>query len=220
MIPAGTVERGERKRTVSEVSKAVAREALGRGHALTAVVRDPSRLALAGQQLTVVTGDALNPASVASVVAGHDAVVAAIGGRRGGNHQIVPAAACALLTGLPKAGVERLLWVGGGGSLEVAPGIRVVDTPKFPIERKAEALAQVEALNVFRSSTGDVQWSYLSPPAIIEPGQRTGRYRTGGDQLLTDERSVSRISVEDYAVALVDEVERPTHVRQRFTVAY
>lgn len=198
----------------------VAREALGRGHALTAVVRDPSRLALAGQQLTVVTGDALNPASVASVVAGHDAVVAAIGGRRGGNHQIVPAAACALLTGLPKAGVERLLWVGGGGSLEVAPGIRVVDTPKFPIERKAEALAQVEALNVFRSSTGDVQWSYLSPPAIIEPGQRTGRYRTGGDQLLTDERSVSRISVEDYAVALVDEVERPTHVRQRFTVAY
>lgn len=98
--------------------------------------------------------------------------------------------------------------------------MRLVDTPAFPAEYKAEALAQAEALKLFRSSTENVEWSYLSPPAIIQPGQRTGRYRTGTDQLLTDDKGESRISVEDYAVALMDEVERPAHSRKRFTVAY
>jgi uncharacterized protein len=125
-----------------------------------------------------------------------------------------------MLAGLSRAGVKRLVWVGGGGSLEVAPGVRLVDTPAFPAEYKAEALAQAEALKLFRSSSGNVEWSYLSPPAIIQPGQRTGRYRTGTDQLLTDDKGESRISVEDYAVALMDEVERPARSRKRFTVAY
>jgi uncharacterized protein len=116
--------------------------------------------------------------------------------------------------------VKRLVWVGGGGSLLVAPGVRVIDTPEFPAEWKAEASAQVQALELFRASTSDVEWSFLSPPAVIEPGQRTGRYRTGGDLLVTDEKGVSRISVEDYAVAFLDELERPAHIRQRFTIAY
>jgi hypothetical protein len=198
----------------------VAREALDRGHTVTAIVRDPARLQLTHERLTVATGDVTDPDSIVSVVAGHDAVVAAIGGRREAHHEVVPAAVRALLAGLSRAGVKRLVWVGGGGSLEVASGVRLIDTPQFPAEWKAEAVAQVEALGLFRASTGGVEWSYLSPPALIAPGQRTGRYRTGGDQLLTDEKGESRISVEDYAVALVDELERPAHVRQRFTVAY
>jgi hypothetical protein len=146
--------------------------------------------------------------------------VSAIGGRREAHYEVVPAAVRALLAGLAQDGVKRLVSVGGGSSLEVAPSVRLFDTPQFPAEWKAEASAQIEALELFRASTGDVEWSYLSPPAHIEPGQRTGRYRTGGDQLLTDEKGESRISVEDYAVALVDELERPAHIRQRFTVAY
>ena len=198
----------------------IAREALNRGHTITAIVRDPARLQLTHERLTVVTGDVTDPIRVASVVAGHDAVAAAIGGRREGNHQVVPAAVRTLLTGLPRAGVKCLVWVGGGSSLEVAPGVRLFDTPQFPTEWKAEALAQIEALQLFHASTGSVEWSYLSPPLNIEPGQRTGQYRTGGDQLLTAEKGESRISVEDYAVAFLDELEHPTHIRQRFTVAY
>jgi len=198
----------------------VAREALDRGHTVTAIVRDPARLQLTHERLTVATGDVTDPTRVASVVAGHDAVAAAIGGRREAHHQVVPAAVRALLTGLAQAGVKRLIWVGGGGSLEVVPGMRLIDTPQFPADWKPEAAAQIEALQLFRASTGSVEWSYLSPPAIIEPGRRTDRYRAGGDQLLTDEKGESRISVEDYAVAFLDELEHPAHIRQRFTVAY
>jgi uncharacterized protein len=198
----------------------VAREALGRGHAVSAIVRDPARLQLSGKGLSVVPGDVTDPASISSAVAGVDAVAAAIGGRREAHHEVVPTAARALLTGLAGAGVKRLVWVGGAGSLEVAPGVCLIDTPQFPAEWKAEALAQAEALKLFRASIGGVEWSFLSPPAMLEPGQRSGRYRTGSDQLLVDDKGVSRISVEDYAVALVDELERPAHPRQRFTVAY
>ena len=202
------------------IGGAVAREALDRGHTVSAIVRDPARLQLNHKGLSAVTGDVTDSASISSVVAGVNAVAAAIGGRREGHHEVVSAAVRALLTGLAAAGVKRLVWVGGAGSLEVAPGVCLIDMPQFPAEWKAEALAQAEALKLFRASTGSVEWSFLSPPAMLEPGQRTGRYRTGGDQLLVDEKGVSRISVEDYAAALVDELERPSHLRQRFTVAY
>jgi putative NADH-flavin reductase len=195
----------------------VAREALGRGHAVTAVVRDPSRLTLAG--VKAVKADALDVEQVAAAVAGHDAVGAAISGRRDGDPQHIVAAARALLEGAPRAGVRRLVWTGGAGSLEAAPGVRLVDTPRFPAEWKPEALAQAEALGVFRAAAG-IEWVYISPAAIIEPGARTGHFRIGGDQLLTDAKGESRISVDDYAIAFVDELERAAHVRQRITVAY
>jgi putative NADH-flavin reductase len=198
----------------------VTREALDRGHIVTAIVRDPARLQLRHERLTTMIGDVTDPTRVAAVVAGHDAVAAAISGRREAHHEVVPAAVRSLLVGLPRAGVKRLVWVGGGGSLLVAPGVRVIDTPQFPAEWKAEASAQVQALELFRANASGVEWSFLSPPAVIEPGQRTGRYRTGLDHLVTDEKGVSRISVEDYAVALLDELERPAHVCRRFTVAY
>jgi uncharacterized protein len=202
------------------VGSTVAREALERGHTVTAVVRDPARLTLAHERLHIVIGDATNPNSVAEAVRGHDVVIGAISGRRDANNQNIPNAAQALLVGVAQAGVQRLIWVGGAGSLEVAPGVRLIDTPEFPAEYKGEALAQADALGVFRSAQTDIGWTYISPAVVIAPGQRIGQYRVGGDQVLANDTGKSYISVEDYGVALLDEVEQPKHNRRRITVAY
>lgn len=119
-----------------------------------------------------------------------------------------------------KAGVKRLLWVGGAGSLETAPGVKVIDDPGFPVAWKPEAEAQAEALDVFRASQAEVEWTYISPAALIEDGERRGSYRIGGDRLLVDANGVSRIGVADYAVALLDRLEQHDALRQRITVAY
>jgi putative NADH-flavin reductase len=198
----------------------VAREALERGHLVTAIVRDKSRLKLGHENLSTTMGDVSDPASVVLAIAAHDAVIAALGSRREGNHKIVSEGARILLGALPHGGVRRLIWVGGSGSLDVSPGVQWIDTPAFPAEWKAEAAAQVEALKIFRAMGGSNEWTFLCPPALLEHGHRTWRYRTGGDQLLTDEKGDSRISVEDFAVAVLDELERPAHIRKRFTVAY
>jgi hypothetical protein len=145
-------------------------------------------------------------------------VIAAISGRRDADSQQIPAAAKAILDGAEQADVERVLWVGGAGSLEVAPGVRLIDIPDFPNEYKPEALAQAEALALFRANSS-LQWTYLSPPVEIAPGVRSGHYQTGGDQVLNNADGESAISVEDYAVALIDELEQAKHVQARFTVA-
>ncbi len=129
-------------------------------------------------------------------------------------------AARAQIAGLKAAGVKRLIVVGGAGSLEVAPGVQVVDTPEFPAAWKGIALAHRDALEVYRKEGGELEWTYFSPPALIEPGERTGKFRVGSDQLLVDGTGQSQISAEDYAIALLDEVETPRHVRKRFTAAY
>jgi putative NADH-flavin reductase len=108
--------------------------------------------------------------------------------------------------------------VGGAGSLEVAPGVQAVDTPEFPPAWMAIALAHRDALQVLKGS--DMDWTYFSPAALIEPGERTGKFRLGGTRLVANDRGESKISAEDYAVALVDELENPRRVRQQFTVAY
>jgi hypothetical protein len=124
----------------------------------------------------------------------------------------------ALITGLGEASVKRLIVVGGAGSLEVAPGVQLVDTPSFPPGWMAIALAHRDVLPILKES--DLDWTCFSPAALIEPGQRTGRFRLGGTRLVADDHGESRISVEDYAVALVDELENPRHVRQQFTAGY
>ncbi|MEO6973083.1 MAG: NAD(P)H-binding protein, partial [Rhodoferax sp.] len=121
---------------------------------------------------------------------------------------------------LPLAGVPRLLWVGGAGSLEVAPGVQLVNTPNFPAAYKDEALGQGRALEVFRATTSPLNWTFFSPAALLQPGERTGQYRLGGDQLLADASGNSRISVADFAVAMLDELERNAYPRQRITAAY
>lgn len=190
-------------------------EALRRGHSVTVVVRDPNKFRAPAGAISVITGDVTDAASIAAAVKGHDAVLSAIGG----TVEVVKAAAQPLLDGLITARVKRLLVVGGAGSLEVAPGIQLLATPDFPAAWKGYALAHAEALQIFRKNT-TLDWSYLSPAALISPGERTGTFRLGDDQLLTDATGQSRISAEDFAVAFLDEVENPKHIRRRFTLAY
>lgn len=189
-------------------------EALARGHDVTAAVHDKARAGNVDPRAPVVVADASEPASIAAVAAGHDAALLAT---RGGGHADV---ARAMLSGLSQAGVHRLVVVGGAGSLEVASGARLVDTPDFHEEWKPEALGQAEALDVYRTADTDVDWTYVSPGAMLAPGERTGRYRTGADQLLAGDDGRSEISMEDFAVALLDEVEQGRHLRQRFTAAW
>ncbi|WP_199097338.1 NAD(P)-dependent oxidoreductase [Dyella sp. ASV21] len=195
-------------------------EALSRGYQVTAIVRDASRLTTQNPKLTVVTGDVAKPDTWLEAVRGADAVVASLSPRRDSNPESIPANAKRLLDNLPQVGVTRLLWVGGAGSLETAPGVRVMDDPNFPAAWKTEATVQGEALDAFRASKAAVEWTYISPAAMIEDGARTGHYRVGGDQLLVDAHGKSHISVADYAVALLDRIEKNDARRQRITVAY
>ena len=143
-------------------------------------------------------------------------------GRDGGQLETAPEAARVLLDVLPRAGVGRLLFVGGGGSLKEANGRRFVDSPQFPRQHKGEALAQADALATFRGSNNAVQWSYVSPPPVhLLEGAKTNKYRVqAGDLPVTDEQGESRITVADYASAIVDELERDAFIGERFTVAY
>jgi putative NADH-flavin reductase len=204
------------------IGERIVKEALARGHDVVAVVRDPSRSKGTTAPVSLVSGDATDSASVANLARGADAIVNAISPRPNSYGKPAPSltgSARAMIEGARQAGVKRLIIVGGAGSLEVAPGVALVDTPPFPEEYKPEALAQRDALNVYRSEAGELDWTYVSPAAMIQPGTRTGKYRTTGDRLLMDGEAPATISFEDYAVALLDELERPQHVRQRFGVA-
>lgn len=202
------------------IGHAILDEALARGHAVTAVVRDPARLDRRDDKLTVVAGDVAHAETWLAAVRGSDTVVASLSARRDGNNDSLPANARILLDRLPEAGVSRLVWVGGAGSLETAPGVRVIDDPGFPTAWKPEAEGQARALEAFRASQSGTDWTYISPAALIEDGERTGRYRVGGDQLLVDDVGQSRISLADYAIALLDRVEKDDAPRRRITVAY
>ncbi|RZI97405.1 MAG: NAD(P)-dependent oxidoreductase [Variovorax sp.] len=189
----------------------IANELLQRGHTVTGIARNVSGVA-AREGLEVKAGDATKADTLAPLLRGHDAVVSATRFDGGSDAATVVAATRG-------AGVPRLLVVGGAGSLEVAPGVAVVDTPGFPEAYKAEATAGRVFLDALRGEK-ELDWTFLSPSAVFEPGQRTGRFRLGGDGLLSDAAGNSHISMEDYAIALVDEIEVPKHPRQRFTVGY
>jgi hypothetical protein len=161
--------------------------------------------------------DIRDPASVMQTLADAEAVVSAVSARSG-DYTLVDVAH-AITTGAREAGVKRVVVVGGAGSLETGSGARVVDSPDFPDEWKPEALQQSDALEVYRG-VDDLEWTYVSPAAAIQPGTRTGAYRTGGDQLLIDGEGNSQISAEDYAVAIADLLERGDHARERITVAW
>jgi putative NADH-flavin reductase len=205
------------------VGRRIAAEAANRGHTVVGVVRDPAAVASPDPRVTLVQGDATDAASVASVVQGADAVVSAISPRpnpRGLPQPSLAENARALISGLREAGVGRVLYVGGASTLEIAPGRQLLDEPSFPEAYKAEALEGREALGIWRSEAQGLDWAFLSPAIEIGPGERTGTYRTTGEQLLFDANGKSFISFGDYAVAVLDELERPKHVRQRFGVAY
>jgi len=200
------------------IGSTIMNEALERGHHVTAVGRKAPEIS--HDRLNHKTLDLLDDAPITGAFDGADVVISAIGGRLNGNHDIVAKTANKLLQSLPKTTAKRLLWVGGAGSLEVAPGITLLSDPNFPADYKDEAVAQGEALSVFRNASTDLSWLFVSPAAIIEPGKRTGQYRSGGDQLLVDEEGHSKISAQDYALALIDEVEQNTINNTRIGFAY
>ena len=185
-------------------------ELLRRGHRVTGIARDTSKLA-SQPQLVLKNGDANQPAQLAPLLAGHDAVLSAL--------KFATSDAAALITAVNQAGVCRLLVVGGAGSLEVAPGRALLDTPDFPAAYRPEAEAGRRFLDTLRTERS-LDWTFLSPAAEFVPGERSGKFRLGGDQLLADANGRSWISMEDYAIAFVDELETPKHSRQRFTVGY
>jgi len=206
-----------------QVAQRIAHEALERGHEVIGVVRSAATVRSDNKHLKIVEGDATAPASVARLAKGADVIISALSPRAspsGRPATSLPAAARALIAGAIQAGVRRLIVVGGAGSLEISPGVRLVDAPSFPPEYKPESLDQVAALDVYRTSASGLDWTYISPAAEIGPGARTGSYRRGDDTLLVDSTGKSFISFEDYAKAVIDEVERPTHSRARMTVAY
>jgi putative NADH-flavin reductase len=205
------------------IGSRIANEALRRGHEVVGVVRDPDAVRAPDLRVRLAKGDATNADDVAAVVHGADAVVSAISPRpnpRGLPAPSLAANARALIAGLRKDGVKRVLYVGGASSLEVAPGKALADQPDFPEMYQAEAREGRESLAVWRSEAKGLDWTYLSPAAEVGQGERTGTYRTTADQLLVDPAGKSFISFEDYAVAVLDELEHPRHVGRRFGVAY
>jgi len=172
------------------------------------------------QRLSVVTGDATDAACVAAVAGDCDVVVSAVGGAAQGQPDVVVEAARALVDGVRRAGHARLFVVGGAGSLQHPDGGRLHDQPDFPDAWKPSSHAQGRALEVYRQAGDAVDWTYLSPAHVIEPGQRTGRYRTGGDAAVFDTAGESRITIPDYAVAALDELEAPRFRGRRFTIGY
>ena len=202
------------------VGSAVLQELLQRGHEVTALARNPGKYT-AHAKLKVVEADALDAAQVAAAVEGHDAVIDSYnpGWSEPRIHDMFLEGTRAIVDGVKRSGVKRVLIVGGAGSLFVAPGVQLVDTPHFPAEYKQGALAAREALNQIRAETA-LDWTFLSPAALLAPGPRTGKFRIGADELLMDGDKPAGLSVADLAVAIVDEIETPKHIRKRFTAAY
>jgi putative NADH-flavin reductase len=202
------------------VGSAVLEELLTRGHQVRALQRNPASLATR-PGLTVQAADALAPQGLRAALEGVDAVVSAYNAGWG-NPKLYDdfLQGSEAITAAARAAAVRLLVVGGAGSLYVAPGQQLVDSPQFPAEWKAGALAARELLRRLQADASGLDWSFVSPPMHLERGERTGHYRLGTDTPVFDAEGHCRLSVADLAVAIVDEIERPAHQRQRFTAAY
>jgi uncharacterized protein len=180
-----------------------------RGHQVTGIARHPEKIA-ASPGVAARKGDVFDKAGIVALIKGHDAVISSV--------HFTASDPKILIEAVRESGVKRYFVVGGAGSLEVAPGVKLIDTPQFPAAYKAEASKGGEFLELLRKEK-DLEWTFLSPSAMFVAGERTGKFRLGKDQLLTNEKG-SSISFEDFAIAAVDELEKPAHAQQRFTVGY
>lgn len=198
------------------VGQRITMEALVRGHVVKALVRNPESFPIAHPRLMVARVDIFDPANVAEAITDSDVVVNATGAGGSDPHTFFVNSTKAVIEGVKRAGgSQRLIVVGGAGSLEVAPGVQLVDTPTFSATARPTSLAQRETLDILRASA--IAWTFFSPSKHFAPGRRAGKYRLGTDQLLTNDEGESFISMEDYAFALLDEIEQPRFIRQRFT---
>ncbi len=201
------------------VGRRILNEALARGHQVTAISRGASTTALAlHDNRSVVSADVLDPAQVAGVVRGHDVVISSVGAPEGAADDFLSRAARSLIEGLIRAGVARLLVVGGAGSSWVSETVQLVDTPEFPPSVRPGANDHRNALGIYKKS--DLDWTFVSPASIFPEGQRTGKYRASAGTRILDENGESRITLEDYAVAMIDEAENGQFVRSHMCLAY
>ncbi|MBO9699978.1 MAG: NAD(P)-dependent oxidoreductase [Sporocytophaga sp.] len=206
------------------VGTAVLNEAVSRGHSVTAIARNPGNIKVASNLVTVKKADVFDIEGLASVLKGHDVVISAYNAGWGNPnlYQDFVNGSEAIQSAAKKAGVKRLLVVGGAGSLEIAPGVQLVDTPQFPAEYKTGATAARDYLNIIKKET-ELDWTFLSPAILMHPGitdGRTGKYRTSLDTPVFDANNESRLSVEDLSVVILDEVEQGRFIKKRFTAAY
>lgn len=194
-------------------------EALARGHLVTAVSRNASTAALAPHDnLAVVSADVLDPAQVAAAVRGHDVVISSVGTPEGAAHGFLADAAQSLIEGLTRADLLRLLAVGGAGSSWVSENVQLVDTPEFPPSVRPGANDHRNALSIYKNC--DLDWTFVSPSSIFLEGVRTGKYRTSAGTRILNENGESRITLEDYAVAMIDEAEGGRYVRSHMCAGY
>jgi putative NADH-flavin reductase len=203
------------------VGSAVLKEALQRGHQVTAIARNIEKIATGNKNLTAIAADIDDSASLAKILAGHDAVVSAYnaGWTNPNLYSDFIKGSEAIQQAVKLSGVKRLLVAGGAGSLEVAPGVQLVDTPEFPEQWKSGSTAARDYLNNLKKET-DLDWTFISPAIQLHPGKRTGVFRLGTDQPVFDSEGKSDISVEDLAVAIIDELESNQHIKKRFTLGY
>ncbi len=203
-----------------KIGSRITLEALNRGHTITGIARNPPSGDVT-ENLKWIRADVLDTVALAEAVKGHDAIVSAFGIEWGKpeTYSLFSDVARSLILAAKQAGVKRLITVGGAGSLEVAPGLQLVDTAEFPVGWKAGADEQRKSLEIFREEN-ELDWTFFSPAIMIEPGARTGKFRLGKDNPVFNINGKSDISYDDYAVALIDELEKPQFIRQRFTIGY
>jgi hypothetical protein len=201
------------------VGSRIAQEALSRGYSVTGVYHQTGKGPLDRERLLLRPGNVMDPVKVAEIVEGNDAVVSAVGPTRASAPDFLANSVRSLLAGLKMSGVRRLVVVGGAGSLEVTPGLPLMDSPDFPPAWREIALAHRDALEVLKPER-EIDWTYISPAAQFEPGERRGHYRVDGDKLVVDGEGESHISMEDYAIAVVDELEHPRFLKQRMAVGW
>ncbi|MGY5802052.1 NAD(P)-dependent oxidoreductase [Rhizobium sp. LEGMi12c] len=213
--------------STGRAGRTILTELVSRGHQVTAVARDLGKLPADLPETVKIVRDDLGSADrIAEIIAGSDAVVSAFGPPRDDPRftsdesytDLLPDTVKRIITAVQKAKTPRLIVVGGAGSLEFSPGVTVLDSGHWPKPFIPIARSHVKAFAALRAS--DINWTYFSPPILIDLGDRTGKFRLGGDNLIKDEQGKSWVSFEDYAIALVDELEKPVHERARFTIGY
>lgn len=206
------------------VGKALLNEALNRGHQVTAIVRHPENITVTNSNLAIKKGDAFSESEIKELVKGHDVVLSAYnpGWTNPNIYSEFLKASQTLQAATKAAGVKRFLVIGGAGSLEIAPGVQLIDTPQFPAEYKEGANAAREYLNILKKEN-DLDWTFYSPAIEMHPGittGRTGKYRLGTDNPVFDKDNRSIHSAEDLSIAVIDELENKKFIKKRFTAAY
>lgn len=203
------------------IGQRILNEALKRGYLVTAASRHPQDIGLCGPCLKIIEADLLDEAGLSTLINDYDVIISAISGSGASTPEQFKKANDNLIAALESHADKRLIVVGGAGNTEVAPGLRVVDSPvmdSLPEEWKPDIYAHKYVLDNYKKS--GLNWTYFSPARDIEPGQRTGKYRLGAGNMIIDDKGNSRISMEDYAAALVDEIEDKRFVKQQMSIGY